>query len=82
MQSLLVFDASDLQIIDGVHFGDTLSFANDLILDDVYILSPEASLKPLVFDISGNFLKISKIAVFDVAKIAFFMIFLNNFRNI
>ena len=60
MQSLLVFDASDLQIIDGVHFGDTLSFANDLILDDVYILSPEASLKPLVFDISGNFLKISK----------------------
>lgn len=59
MQSLLVYRAADLHIVDGVNFGDTLSFAEDLILDDVYILSPRASINELSFDFSETGLKIS-----------------------
>ena len=40
MQSLSVYNAADIHIVDGVNFGDTLSFADDLILDDAYMLPP------------------------------------------
>ena len=55
----MVYQAADLHIVDGINFGNTLSFADDLILDDVYLLSPRAALKELSFDFSDTGLKIS-----------------------
>lgn len=47
MQCLSVYKASDIHIVDGVNLGDSLSFADDLILDDTYMLAANASLHKL-----------------------------------
>ncbi|MEO0359404.1 MAG: Hint domain-containing protein, partial [Pseudomonadota bacterium] len=39
MQTLLAFDARKLRVTEGANFGDTLSFADELILDDIYTLA-------------------------------------------
>jgi hypothetical protein len=41
-QTLLVFPASALVATDGVAEGDAISFADELVMDDVYQLAPEA----------------------------------------
>ncbi len=46
-QSLQVYRADALRVINGANLGDPVSFAEELVLDDVYRLSPVAVLKPL-----------------------------------
>lgn len=43
LNSLLVYRAADLVVIEGVAEGDSMSFADDLIMDDVYQLASHAS---------------------------------------
>ncbi|MFA3917672.1 Hint domain-containing protein [Ruegeria hyattellae] len=40
VQSLLAYRADDFTVVEGVNHGDTLSPADDLVLDDVYRLRP------------------------------------------
>ncbi len=47
MQTLLAFDARTLRVTEGANFGDTLSFAEELILDDVYTLQKGADMDRL-----------------------------------
>ena len=47
MQCLSVYKASDFHIVGGVNLGDSLSFAEDLILDDTYMLAANAGLHKL-----------------------------------
>ena len=47
MQCLSVYKASDFHIVNGVNLGDSLSFAEDLILDDTYMLAANAGLHKL-----------------------------------
>ncbi|MGB1235027.1 MAG: Hint domain-containing protein [Planktomarina sp.] len=47
MQSLLAYDGECLRVIEGANYGDTLSFAEDMILDDVYHLTKHAPLKAM-----------------------------------
>ncbi|SFE66521.1 Hint domain-containing protein [Sulfitobacter brevis] len=42
-QSVPVFRATDIVATDGANMGDTLSFAAELLLDDVYEISPDAA---------------------------------------
>lgn len=44
---LNVFPATALRVINGANLGDALSWADDLVPDDVYRLSPMSMLKPL-----------------------------------
>ena len=60
MQSLSVYNAADIHIVDGVNFGDTLSFADDLILDDAYMLAPHAALHHLCILLSDAGLHIDE----------------------
>ncbi|MGP6085970.1 Hint domain-containing protein [Antarctobacter jejuensis] len=46
-QSLQVYRADALRVINGANLGDPISFAEELVHDDVYRLSPLASLTPL-----------------------------------
>ena len=46
-QSLLVYRADALRVINGANLGDPISFAEDLVHDDIYRLSPLAALRPL-----------------------------------
>ncbi|MGV6840699.1 MAG: Hint domain-containing protein [Planktomarina sp.] len=46
-QTLLAFDGNDLSVVEGANFGDPLSFAQDLILDDTYKLTKFARTKRL-----------------------------------
>ena len=60
MQFLSVYNAADIHIVDGVNLGDTLSFADDLILDDAYMLSPHAALHQLSIILSDAGVQISE----------------------
>ncbi|WP_322892702.1 MULTISPECIES: Hint domain-containing protein [unclassified Yoonia] len=42
-----VFRAADMRVVDGVLIGETLSFADELVMDDVYALSATAIVQPL-----------------------------------
>lgn len=46
-QSLPVYEARDFRAVSGANEGDVLSFAADLVLDDIYALSPHGVLKTL-----------------------------------
>lgn len=46
-QSLDVYPAEQLRVASGANLDDALSFAEDLIAEDVYRLSPRAALQPL-----------------------------------
>lgn len=46
-QSLQVYRATMLRVINGANMGDPIGFADELIHDDVYRLSPLSQLKPL-----------------------------------
>ncbi|MET4127016.1 Hint domain-containing protein [Roseovarius sp. MBR-6] len=56
-QSVPVFEACDLRVVNGANLGDTLSFADELDLDDIYELGPRARARrlALVMDGSGPF---------------------------
>lgn len=45
--ALSVFPATALRVVNGANLGDALSWAEDLVHDDVYRLSPLAALKPM-----------------------------------
>lgn len=45
--ALDVYPASALRVINGANLGDALSWADDLVHDDIYRLSPVSMLKPL-----------------------------------
>lgn len=42
VQTLTVYKAASLRVVNGANLGDSLSFADELMLDDVYRLSPVA----------------------------------------
>ncbi|MBQ2260474.1 MAG: Hint domain-containing protein [Loktanella sp.] len=42
-----VFSATDMRVVDGVLIGETLSFADELVMDDIYALSEQAVAQPL-----------------------------------
>ncbi|MBW4983853.1 Hint domain-containing protein [Mameliella sp. CS4] len=46
-QSLQVYRADALRVVNGANLGDSIGFAEELVHDDVYRLSPLAALKPL-----------------------------------
>ncbi|ASP21515.1 Hint domain protein [Antarctobacter heliothermus] len=46
-QSLQVYRADMLRVVNGANLGDAIGFADELVHDDVYRLSPLAVLKPL-----------------------------------
>lgn len=46
-QSLQVYRADAVRVINGANLGDPISFAQELVPDDVYRLSPLAALRPL-----------------------------------
>jgi hypothetical protein len=56
-QSIQVFEADELRVINGANLGDTLSFADELDLDDIYELGPRARARrlALVMDGAGPF---------------------------
>lgn len=41
-QSIAVYRARDLRVVNGANLGDGISFADELVLDDIYGLSPVA----------------------------------------
>jgi len=43
VQYLAVFRAGDFRVTDGVAQGDAISFADELVLDDIYQLAPDAA---------------------------------------
>lgn len=47
IQSLTIFPAEAFRVSDGVAEGDGLSFADELVMDDIYSLSPTAERKRL-----------------------------------
>ncbi len=53
-QSLPVFRAELLRVTDGANMGDTLSFADELVPDDVYELSYGAPLQRLSIQVGEN----------------------------
>ena len=56
-QSIPVYRASDMTVVNGANLGDTLSFASELDLDDTYELQVDARLRRLsvIPDPSGSF---------------------------
>ena len=56
-QTLSVFEAADISVVNGANLGDPLSFADELDLDDVYELRINARPYPisLITDPSGSF---------------------------
>jgi len=56
VQSIPVFEAEAITVVNGANLGDSLSFATELDLDDTYELSPNAQLKRLSVetDADGN----------------------------
>lgn len=46
-QSITVYRSEALRVVDGANLGDTLSFADDLMLDDIYEVGHAASLQRL-----------------------------------
>lgn len=53
-QTLPVFRAEDFRVSDGVAEGDALSFADELVMDDIYRLTPGAVRHPLTLAIDGG----------------------------
>jgi hypothetical protein len=53
-QTILVFAAADFTVIDGVAEGDALSFADELVMDDIYQLTDGAARLRLSLAISGG----------------------------
>lgn len=51
-QTIAVYPASDFVVIDGVAEGDSLSFADELVMDDVYHLRAAAERRRLSLDMS------------------------------
>lgn len=47
VQSVTVYAAADLRVVNGANDGDALSYAEDLVLDDVYELATDAPERPL-----------------------------------
>lgn len=60
MQAFSVYNAADIHIVDGANFGDTLSFADDLILDDAYMLAPDSALHQLSITLTDAGLRINE----------------------
>jgi len=54
VQSISVFRSSALSVVDGANLNDLISFADDLILDDIYELAPAASLHRLSIHIGED----------------------------
>jgi hypothetical protein len=52
-QTILVYPAEDFTVIDGVAEGDALSFADELVMDDIYQLGGDATRLRLSLAISG-----------------------------
>ncbi|GAA6207302.1 Hint domain-containing protein [Cognatishimia sp. WU-CL00825] len=53
-RQLPVYPCADLVVINGANQGDSLSFAAELLLDDVYELSENASVSALNFQVAEN----------------------------
>lgn len=53
-QTILVYPAADFTVIDGVAEGDALSFADELVMDDIYQLRGDAARLRLSLAISGG----------------------------
>ena len=51
---LSVYPAAALRVINGANLGDPLSWADDLVHDDIYRLSPVSMLKPLTVRTSAT----------------------------
>jgi hypothetical protein len=47
LQHLMVFDAADLRVSHGVARGDPMSFADELVPDDIYRVGPKAAARRL-----------------------------------
>lgn len=60
MQIVPVHTAEQLRVVHGANTGDALSFADDLILDDVYQISPIAPRQALAMDLTERGLAIAK----------------------
>jgi hypothetical protein len=60
IQAFSVYNAAYIHIVDGANFGDTLSFADDLILDDAYMLAPDAALHQLSITLTDAGLRINE----------------------
>ncbi|MEX0347932.1 MAG: Hint domain-containing protein [Paracoccaceae bacterium] len=54
VQCLLVYRANAFGVIEGVNQGDTLSPADDLVLDDVYRLRPDAEQQRLALHLESD----------------------------
>ncbi|WP_136441389.1 Hint domain-containing protein [Pacificoceanicola onchidii] len=46
-QTLAIYDGAALRVVNGANLGDSLSFADELMLEDIYRLSPVAALHPM-----------------------------------
>lgn len=53
-QTLPVYRAEDFVVTDGVAEGDALSFADELVMDDIYQLSLSARRQPLTLAMDGS----------------------------
>lgn len=53
-QSISVYQSAAFANIDGANFGDNISFADDLVLDDVYQINPAANLLRLSIHIGAK----------------------------
>lgn len=53
LQNLYVFDDGALRVSEGVALGDAMSFADDLVMDDVYEVAPSATRRKLAL-VAGN----------------------------
>ena len=53
-QSVLVHEADDLRVVNGANLGDSLSFADELDLDDIYELGPRARTRRLALVMDGD----------------------------
>ncbi|PSL20402.1 Hint domain-containing protein [Shimia abyssi] len=53
-QSLPVYPASMLKVTDGANLGDELSFADDMVPDDIYSLTVDADVVPFSFSADKN----------------------------
>ena len=53
-QTVAVHRAADFRVTDGVARGDALSFADELVMDDIYQLAPGAGRQPLTLALSDE----------------------------
>ncbi|MEO0484443.1 MAG: Hint domain-containing protein [Pseudomonadota bacterium] len=57
--SLLVYRAAEFSVLSGVNFGDALSFASELVLDDIYELDKTSEPVKLVLDATRDALTVA-----------------------